>query len=276
MAQTGLTLPAYAKINLFLHILGQRTDGYHNLQTIFQFVDLKDSLTFHTSEKPGIEITSNVTISNLKDNLIYKAAKSLLPYTQKLTGIHIAVEKNIPMGAGLGGGSSNAATTLIALNHLWHCQRTTNQLKEIGINLGADVPIFIHGKTAWAEGIGEQLQDFNYPEQYALLIFPKLHNTTAKLFSHPLLKKDCIKLNPEQFSFETTSNVFEHILKKEHSNLAELIDSLSQHTPTRLTGTGSCIYCLNENKETLLSLQKKLDKDLDTLVTKTVNSAPVN
>ena len=271
-----ITLPAYAKINLFLHITGERSDGYHNLQTLFQFVDLKDHLTFSKNSSNDISISSNIHISALKDNLVYKATQALLPYAKTPHGIYINIEKNIPMGGGLGGGSSDAATTLMAINEIWQCNQSLEQLKIIGANLGADIPIFLHGQCAWAEGIGDQLQNVYYPEQYILLISPKLHINTAELFKDPNLKKDAVAISFNDFSFASTSNVFENIVRKKHPIIDQTIMLLSDHFPTRLTGTGACIYSLCDTKKPLLDLQKKIDKELDTLVTKTVNFAAVN
>ena len=271
-----ITLPAYAKINLFLHITGERPDGYHNLQTLFQFVNLKDLLTFSKNASNGISISSNIPISTLEDNLVYKAARALLPYAKTPCGIHIDIEKNIPMGAGLGGGSSNAATTLIAVNEIWQCNQSLEKLKTIGAKLGADIPIFIHGQCAWAEGIGEKLQSVHHPEQHILLVFPKLHINTAKLFKDQNLKKDAKIISFDDFTFASTSNVFEDIVRKKHPLIDQTIMLLSDHFPTRLTGTGACVYCLSDDKKALLDLQKKIDKELDTLVTKTVNFAAVN
>ncbi len=271
-----ITLPAYAKINLFLHITGERPDGYHNLQTLFQFVDLKDTMTFSKSSSGNTSISSNIPISTLEDNLVYKATQALFPHAKTPSGMHIYIEKNIPMGAGLGGGSSNAATTLMAINEIWQCEQSLDQLKLIGAELGADIPIFIHGQCAWAEGIGEQLQSVHYPEQHILLVFPKLHIKTSELFKDPDLKKNAEAISFNDYTFASTSNVFEDIIRKKHPIIDQTIMLLSDHFPTRLTGTGACVYCLSDDKKALLDLQKKIDKELDTLVTKTVNFAAVN
>lgn len=271
-----ITLPAYAKINLFLHITGERPDGYHNLQTLFQFVDLKDTMTFSKCSSGNTSISSNIPISTLEDNLVYKATQALFPHAKTPSGMHIDIEKNIPMGAGLGGGSSNAATTLMVINEIWQCEQSLDQLKLIGAELGADIPIFIHGQCAWAEGIGEQLQSVHYPEQHILLVFPKLHIKTAELFKDPDLKKNAEAISFNDYTFASTSNVFEDIIRKKHPIIDQTIMLLSDHFPTRLTGTGACVYCLSDDKKALLDLQKKIDKELDTLVTKTVNFAAVN
>ena len=176
-----IRVPAPSKLNLFLHITGRRENGYHELQSIFQLIDLCDWLEFEprTDQEIHIEGLNSVDLSQ---NLIYKATQILKPYAQKATGLFIRLEKNIPMGAGLGGGSSDAATTLIVVNQLWQCGLNTEQLADLGVQLGADVPIFVHGRNAWAEGIGEHLTfiDFNL-----LLIFKNFFKTiiiSSKLF----------------------------------------------------------------------------------------------
>ncbi len=148
--------PSPSKLNLFLHITGRRDNGYHELQSIFQLIDLCDWLEFEQTERLDIQIEGLESV-NLENNLIYRATQILKPYAQVQSGLNIRIEKNIPMGAGLGGGSSNAATTLIVVNQLWQCGLNTAQLADLAVQLGADVPIFVHGKNAWAEGIGEHL-----------------------------------------------------------------------------------------------------------------------
>ncbi|MEG2265192.1 MAG: 4-(cytidine 5'-diphospho)-2-C-methyl-D-erythritol kinase, partial [Acinetobacter sp.] len=147
-----IRVPSPAKLNLFLHITGRRENGYHELQSIFQLIDLYDWLEFEQSADDAIQIEGLASV-DLQQNLIYRAIQLLKPYAKTLSGLKIRLEKNIPMGAGLGGGSSNAATTLIVLNQLWQCGLNVEQLAELGVKLGADVPIFVHGKNAWAEGI---------------------------------------------------------------------------------------------------------------------------
>ena len=151
-----IRVPSPAKLNLFLHITGRRDNGYHELQTIFQLIDLYDWMEFTPTAQNEIQIEGLASV-DLEQNLIYKATQALQPFAQTATGLKINIEKNIPIGAGLGGGSSNAATTLIVVNQLWQCGLNLEQLAHLGLKLGADVPIFVHGRNAWAEGIGEHL-----------------------------------------------------------------------------------------------------------------------
>ncbi|WP_411954550.1 4-(cytidine 5'-diphospho)-2-C-methyl-D-erythritol kinase [Cysteiniphilum sp. JM-1] len=276
MAFKPVTYPSYAKINLFLHITSKRDDGYHNLQTWFQFVDLKDFLHFSFTEDHQISLSSNINISQKEDNLIYKAALALKPFAKAHTGIDIHIDKNIPMGAGLGGGSSNAATTLIALNTLWQCHLSNKQLHKIGRNLGADVPIFLLQQASWAEGIGEILTPKAYIEQYALIIKPDFHASTQELFSHPLLKKNRALLNHREITNPLVhDNVFLEVIQKLYPKVWQNLQKLPNAQALRLTGSGACFYLLSTDYNQLLQNQKKLEKDVDSWIVKTLNFAPV-
>lgn len=179
--------PAPAKLNLFLHINGRRTDGYHELQTLFQFIDYCDMLDFKVTDSSELILHSNMAgVVADSDNLILRAAKSLQQMTSFKGGAEIWLDKRLPMGGGLGGGSSDAATTLVALNTLWNTQLSTAELAKIGLKLGADIPVFIHGFAAFAEGIGERLQVVSPPEPWYLVIAPDAHVSTAEVFQDPL------------------------------------------------------------------------------------------
>ncbi|MFT6125155.1 MAG: 4-diphosphocytidyl-2-C-methyl-D-erythritol kinase, partial [Shewanella sp.] len=188
--------PAPAKLNLFLHVTGQRADGYHELQTLFQFIDHCDYLDFHITDTPDLILHSTMSDSVANsDNLILKAAKSLKRYAQYQGGAHIWLEKLLPMGGGLGGGSSDAATTLVALNALWKTNVSPSKLAEIGLTLGADVPVFINGLSAFAEGVGEKLITVHPPESWYLVIVPDVHVSTQDVFQHPDLPRNTPKLD---------------------------------------------------------------------------------
>lgn len=183
--------PAPAKLNLFLHINGRRTDGYHELQTLFQFIDYCDMLDFKVTDSSELILHSNMAgVVADSDNLILRAAKSLQQMTSFKGGAEIWLDKRLPMGGGLGGGSSDAATTLVALNTLWNTQLSTAELAKIGLKLGADIPVFIHGFAAFAEGIGERLQVVSPPEPWYLVIAPDAHVSTAEVFQDPLLPRN--------------------------------------------------------------------------------------
>ncbi|MFZ9035691.1 MAG: 4-(cytidine 5'-diphospho)-2-C-methyl-D-erythritol kinase [Francisellaceae bacterium] len=271
-----ISYPSYAKINLFLHITGKRSDGYHNLQTWFQFIDLKDSLSFSKNNSNTITLQSDLAICNDEDNLILRAAKLIQPHAKDISGMDINIEKHIPMGAGLGGGSSNAATTLIALNHLWQCGLTHNQLSLLGKTLGADVPIFLFQKAAWAEGIGEILTPKPYIEQHALIMTPRFHASTAMLFNHPKLHKHSPLLKNETIhDIGELDNVFLPILQDLLPEIDDYFKDLPDKASLRLSGTGSSFYLLGSDIERLRENQKKLQKHVDSWIVKTVNFAPV-
>ncbi len=246
----GKKLPSPAKLNLHLRILGKREDGYHNLQTAFQFIDWCDYLTFEASESQHLTLTGIPDELNNDDNLIIKAANAIKPYANSDCGLNIRCEKHLPMGAGLGGGSSNAATTLLALNQIWDCRLNESELMQIGTKLGADVPIFVYGKAAWAEGIGERLTPCNFPELTYLLLMPKVHVSTAKIFGHQALTRDSkpIKiraLTKGEICWQEDYlgyNDCESLVLCEYPEIAEAKSWLNKQNPTFMTGTGSCLY----------------------------------
>ena len=246
----SLSLPSPAKINLFLHINNQRSDGYHELQTIFQFIDLADTLTFTTNTTGQIQLSCNDKSLENDNNLIIKAANLLHQYTDdKSSGIDIKLNKVLPAGGGVGGGSSNAATTLLALNHLWQLNLDSQQLAKIGLTLGADVPVFIHGKAVFDSGVGEIFTPYNPPEQWYLIARPECHISTAEVFTHPQLVRDTAKIQPRDYNFTKTRNDCESLVKKLYPEVANTISRLLEYAPTRLTGTGSCIFSCFEDKQ---------------------------
>lgn len=238
-----IRVPCPAKLNLFLHITGQRTNGYHELQTIFQLIDLYDWLEFEPNETNEI-ILDGLSGVEQKDNLIYKAAEKLRPYVQKFCGLNIRIEKNIPMGAGLGGGSSNAASTLIALNQIWQCGLDIQQLAEIGQSLGADVPVFVHGRNAWAEGIGEHLTFIDLDQKQYIVLKPDCFISTQLLFSQKTLTRNskpskfcAYQIKPSDFG-----NNFEPLAKNLYPEVDEAMQYLDQFGVAKLTGTGACVF----------------------------------
>jgi 4-diphosphocytidyl-2-C-methyl-D-erythritol kinase len=239
-----------AKLNLFLHITGVRDDGYHNLQTLFQFIDFCDTLTFTGyTAKGDIQITNNIDGVPAEDNLIYRAATLLRQTTRCPLGVAISLEKRLPMGGGLGGGSSNAATTLVALNKLWGINLSTRQLAKLGLSLGADVPVFIEGHAALAEGVGEQLTPVDIPEPWYLLAIPQCHVETAKLFRDDQLTRNTKKITMRAFLDGAGRNDFEPIAKRLFPLINNVFNALKQLGEAKLTGTGSCIFCSYPNRE---------------------------
>ena len=238
-----IRVPAPSKLNLFLHITGRRENGYHELQSIFQLIDLCDWLEFEprTDQEIHIEGLNSVDLSQ---NLIYKATQILKPYAQTATGLSIRLEKNIPMGAGLGGGSSDAATTLIVVNQLWQCGLNTEQLADLGVQLGADVPIFVHGRNAWAEGIGEHLTFIDLDQKQYIVLKPDCFISTQLLFSQKTLTRNtksskfcAYQLKPSDFG-----NNFEPLARSLYPEVDEAMQYLDQFGIAKLTGTGACVF----------------------------------
>ena len=240
---TILRVPSPAKLNLFLHIVGRRDNGYHELQSIFQLIDLYDWISFEAIEENQVQI-EGVAEVKLEQNLIYRAAQYLRPHAKTPCGLKISVEKNIPMGAGLGGGSSNAATTLIVLNQLWQCGLNDEQLAAYGVQLGADVPIFIFGQNAWAEGVGEHLSFIDLAQKQFILLKPDCFISTQLLFSQKTLTRDtkpttfcAYQLEPSLFG-----NNFEPLARQLYPEVEEAMQYLDQFGQAKLTGTGACVF----------------------------------
>lgn len=274
-----LTLPAPAKINHFLHICGQRDDGYHNLQTVFQFLTLSDTL--HFSLRDDEKIVISPALENIADeqNLIYRAARALQNASGCTKGADIHIEKIIPMGAGLGGGSSNAATTLVGLNRLWQLAFSKQQLQDIGVKLGADVPIFIYGYSAWAEGIGEKLTPLTLPENTLLLCIPDCHVSTAKIFSHPLLTRNTEIKTIAAFLAQGKQNTFkndcENLVREIYPDVDFAFTLLNQVAKAKMTGTGACIFAEFTEEYAASQASDKIAAQVKTLLTQSTNLSPL-
>ena len=242
-----IRVPAPAKLNLFLHITSRRADGYHELQTIFQLIDLFDWLEFkqteYSSENDAIHIDGLNSVE-LQQNLIYKAVEILKPFAKAQTGLNIRLEKNIPMGAGLGGGSSDAATTLIVVNQLWQCGLSIDQLAALGLQLGADVPVFVHGRNAWAEGIGEHLSFIDLDQKQYIIIKPECFISTQQLFSQKTLTRDTkpTKFCAYQLKPSSFGNNFEPVARSLYPEVDVAMRYLDQFGTAKLTGTGACVF----------------------------------
>jgi 4-diphosphocytidyl-2-C-methyl-D-erythritol kinase len=275
-----VTFPSPAKINLFLHITGQRADGYHELETLFQFLDYGDSITFSVTKDLAIDLVTPIKGVAHNDNLIVKAAKLLQHKSKKSLGVKIDITKVLPMGGGLGGGSSNAATVLIALNHLWQCQLSNDQLARLGLSLGADVPIFIHGFSAFAQGIGEKLTAIQPPESWYLISKPQCSIPTAKIFSakdlprnSPALSKS--SLHKANFMSSSFYNDCQTVVIKQYPEVANLLAWLLEYAPSRMTGTGACIFSTFASQKEALAIQAKLPKGIDSFVARGSNTSPL-
>lgn len=255
-----------AKLNLFLYITGQREDKYHNLQTLFQFVDFYDVLTFLNRTDNKIHLVTPFEKVIHDENLIIKAAKLLLEFAQthrinlpRYYGVDIEIIKRLPMGGGLGGGSSNAATTLVALNYIWNLNLSCQQLMELGKKLGSDVAIFIYGHSAFAQGVGDELQSITVPEKWYLIVKPNINIATVSIFSHPDLKRDSVTRNINQLLNAPFKNDCEPIVRKLYPIIDALITWLSSYAPTRLTGTGACVFSECDSFQQAQQLQNRLN-----------------
>ncbi|HAY93940.1 MULTISPECIES: 4-(cytidine 5'-diphospho)-2-C-methyl-D-erythritol kinase [Shewanella] len=268
--------PAPAKLNLFLHVNGRRADGYHELQTLFQFIDYCDMLDFKVTETAELILHSN--ISNVvadSDNLILRAAKSLQQITGFTGGAEIWLDKRLPMGGGLGGGSSDAATTLVALNTLWNTQLSTEELAKIGLKLGADIPVFIHGFAAFAEGVGERLQAVNPSEPWYLIIAPDAHVSTAEVFQDPLLPRDTPKLAIETLMNQPWANDCQKLVVSKYPQVAKALGWLLEYAPSRMTGTGACVFGEFTQKQQALAALAKLPSEMQGFVAQGMNLSPL-
>jgi 4-diphosphocytidyl-2-C-methyl-D-erythritol kinase len=238
----NLILPAPAKLNLFLHITGRRADGYHNLQTLFRMLDVGDELSFQADDSGEIRFScSDVSISG-DDNLVVCAAKMLQALAAEGAGARIHLNKRTPMGGGLGGGSSDAATTLHALNVLWQLQLSTQQLADVGLKLGADVPVFVHGQTAFAEGVGERLQPVELPECWYLVVTPDAHVSTAAVFTHPDLIRNSKPLTLADLMTSPWRNDCQPLVERLCPQVAITLQWLVEYAPSRMTGTGASVF----------------------------------
>lgn len=264
-----------AKLNLFLHITGRKNDGYHKLQTAFQFLDYCDELQFEITQNLSIELLTPITGVNNDDNLIVCAAKMLQRQASVSKGVKISLSKYLPMGGGLGGGSSNAATTLVALNQLWRCKVSHNELLKIGLKLGADVPIFIHGNASWAEGIGEKLTSIYLSEPWYVVIFPDCHISTAEIFSAVELTRDCEPITISRFLLGEGTNICENVVIDRYRAVSDALDWLAQFGQSRMTGTGSCVFVDFDAQDQAQKVADKIPNNWYGFVAKACNKSPL-
>lgn len=274
-----LTLPSPAKLNLFLHIIGRRPDGYHQLQTVFQLLDYGDQLTFTLRHDRAINLTPEVDGVAHEDNLIVRAARLL---QQKIIqqhgncslGVDIHLEKKLPMGGGLGGGSSNAATTLLGLNQLWQLQIPITELSELGLQLGADVPVFVEGKSAWAEGIGEQLQAIEIPEKWYLVVEPGCKINTREIFLNKQLTRNTSPITIATVFEGRQTNNCEPIARALFPEVDRALNWLGEFSESRLTGTGACVFANFADENSAQQVLNKLPAEFKGFIAKGVNISP--
>ena len=246
MAGAQTQWPAPAKLNLFLHVTGRRPDGYHELQTLFQLIDLCDTVSLSVTDDGRIERPAGPAGVDPDSDLTVRAAKALQAATGCRGGASIRIAKRIPMGGGLGGGSSDAATVLLALNHLWGCGLPIDELARLGLPLGADVPVFVRGSSAWAEGVGEQLVPVELPERWYVVIHPGVAVPTRDVFQSPELTRNTPVITIRAFfgpeGSSGSRNDCEPVVRARYPEVADALSWLGHFAPARLTGTGSCIF----------------------------------
>ncbi|MDQ7735507.1 4-(cytidine 5'-diphospho)-2-C-methyl-D-erythritol kinase [Halomonas sp. SpR1] len=274
-----LTLPAPAKLNRMLHIVGRRDDGYHSLQTLFQFIDLCDYLTLTPRSDGEIQLTGEVSGVSHDDNLVVRAARLLQTHSGTPLGATLKIEKQLPMGGGLGGGSSNAATTLVGLNCLWQLNLPLDELARLGLQLGADVPVFVHGHSAWAEGVGEQLTKVMLDTPWFVVIHPGISVSTPSVFQDPQLTRDSRPITMAralQGGAPEWRNDCEAVVKERYPPIAEALNWLAQHAPSRLTGTGACLFATFETQQTAQATAQLAEQHWPTWVARGLNTSPLH
>lgn len=272
----SLTLPAPAKLNLFLHITGRRADGYHLLQTVFQLLDYGDTLTFHSNDSGAIVLTPELPGVPTKENLVYRAAQALKAKTATVLGVDIHLEKRLPAGGGLGGGSSDAATTLLGLNRLWDLKLSLDELADIGLTLGADVPVFVRGHSAWAEGVGEKISAIELPEKWFLVLFPRCHVNTGKIFSHQELTRNDLAITIRAFLGAGGKNSCQPVVEKLYPPVRNARIWLEKFAPTHMTGTGSCLFAGFESEAAAQSVLNQLPGEWEGFIARGVNLSPAH
>ncbi|EIO5087444.1 4-(cytidine 5'-diphospho)-2-C-methyl-D-erythritol kinase [Vibrio cholerae] len=267
--------PSPAKLNLFLYITGRRANGYHDLQTLFQFLDHGDELTITANSSGNITLSPALADVALEDNLIYKAAMALKNAAQSPLGADIQLHKVLPMGGGIGGGSSNAATTLVALNYLWQTGLSDDQLAEIGLALGADVPVFTHGFAAFAEGVGEELSAVEPEEKWYLVVRPAVSIATKDIFTHPQLMRNTPKRDLASLLATPYENDCEKIVRSLYPEVDKQLSWLLQYAPSRLTGTGSCVFAEFSSRKDAQAVFAQLSDNVLAFVAQGRNVSPL-
>ncbi|WP_295803703.1 4-(cytidine 5'-diphospho)-2-C-methyl-D-erythritol kinase [uncultured Microbulbifer sp.] len=281
----NLQLSAPAKLNLILRILGKREDGYHELQTVFQLLDFGDTLSFALRDDDRILVECPGLSVPMEENLIYRAATLLRKSTSGRQGVHIKLDKVLPMGGGIGGGSSDAATALLGLNHLWRCGLSQDQLAELGRQLGADIPVFVRGHSAWAEGVGEKLTPVCIDPQWYLVLFPPCHISTAALFSDPRLTRDSAAITlaalrdrrlDKHWLGEHAGNDFQPLVESLYPEVRQAREWLAQFGLAQLTGTGACVFAGFASEAAAREVFAQRPAGLDGFVAAGVDESPAH
>lgn len=261
-----LTLPAPAKLNLMLHIVGRRADGYHELQTLFQFLDHGDELGFRLRADGEIRLHTALPGVDHESNLIVRAARLLQRASSCSLGADITLLKRLPMGGGIGGGSSDAATTLLGLNHLWQLHLGEDRLAALGLTLGADIPVFVRGRAAFAEGVGERLQPVDLPEPWFLVIAPQVSVSTAEIFADPELTRNTPAITVRSLLAGGGHNDCQPIVEKRYPEVRNALSLLNKFVPASMTGTGACVFGSFPNEGEADKVRRQLPDTLPSFV----------
>jgi 4-diphosphocytidyl-2-C-methyl-D-erythritol kinase len=267
--------PAPAKLNLMLHVTGRRADGYHELQTVFQFLTASDWLYFDVHEQPGVQLAGQPAGVPANEDLCVRAAALLLEATKYRAGVTIYNEKRLPVGGGLGGGSSDAATTLLVLNRLWALGLQPDELARLGLVLGADVPVFIQGQAAWAEGVGEILTPVTPPESWYLVLVPPVSVSTAAIFSDPGLTRDTPRTRIPDLLSAVGQNDCEAVVRHRYPDVGTALDWLSAFSPARMTGTGGCVFAAFETEVDAQAVAVQVPANWSGFVARGINRSPL-
>lgn len=268
--------PAPAKLNLLLHITGRRPDGYHELQTIFQFLTAADWLYFDIHDSAAISVAGAPAGVDADADLAVRAARLLQAHAGCSGGVTIYNDKRLPVGAGLGGGSSDAATTLVVLNRLWQLDININELAEIGLALGADVPVFVHGRSAFAEGIGEILTPVELPEPWFLVLNPAVSVSTADIFSAVELTRETPQMTIADLLSKGGRNDCETVVCRRYPEVAAALNWLNDYAPARMTGTGSCIFAAFDTESNAQAVADRVPDHWDAFVARGMNQSPLH
>ena len=273
--------PAPAKLNLFLHVTGRRPDGYHTLQTVFQLIDWSDTLHFHRRDDGVIARVTDIPGVPADTDLVVRAARALQQASGTRFGADIAIDKKLPMGGGIGGGSSDAATTLLALNHLWGTALPRAELMRIGLTLGADVPVFVFGQNAFAEGVGEELTPVELPDSWFVVIHPRQHVPTASIFSDERLTRNSPISIVADFAactnkFAFGRNDLQAIATAKFGEVARALEWLRQYSPhARMTGSGACVFARFDDEASAQNVMERLPSDWDGRCARSLSQHPL-
>jgi 4-diphosphocytidyl-2-C-methyl-D-erythritol kinase len=271
--------PAPAKLNLFLHIVGRRPNGYHDLQTCFQFVDLCDEIRIQVRTDGQIRRVIDIPGLPESADLCLRAAHALKAVSGSPLGADIGLTKRIPIGGGLGGGSSDAATCLVALNQLWDLHLPVEKLAELGLKLGADVPVFVHGRAAWAEGVGERLTPLYPPlapiEHNYLILKPNVFVSTAEVFQDPELTRNSAPITIHGFLASGGRNDCLGVVRRRYPEVAQALDWLSAYGSARLTGTGACVFLACETLERGREIMREVPPGCEAYLARGLNDSPL-